>query len=82
MQKRYGKFMADWRDATGTRHRKPRGGFQVQCEGLLAKNMLASFKNPHGDFHVYGIGSTQTRRHILREALPARPRRARQTGWP
>ncbi|HZQ22309.1 MAG TPA: hypothetical protein VFA89_05865 [Terriglobales bacterium] len=22
MQKRYGKFLADWRDAAGTRHRK------------------------------------------------------------
>jgi len=43
MQKRYGKFMADWRDATGTRHRK---AFDTQREAKAHTEAMRSLAHP------------------------------------
>ena len=50
MQKRYGKYLADWRDADGVRHRKAFDTLQEAAEYAehMRTQLKSSLPNPSG----------------------------------
>jgi len=75
MLKKCGKFMADWRDANGTRHRK---AFDTQREAIDHADKMRAATHPGAPT----LPNQSAQRPRLRKPLRSTPPRNRKTRTP